>query len=216
VAFKFDPFQKILAQIHFVNSGQQTAPIGGMACINLHAAYDPSEAPLTMGTMFGQNVFIVLPPRSTTIWDYGVTFDTFGIDDEMKIAAVNGHFHWRGRTFEVRLWDGQNKNRDGSPVGCRPCSPGQTSGEFDRMGIQNRVYLSDNWDEPPFATYSDSPIVVPPGWGIIYRTTYVNNTNQTIIFGPHVETEEHSNLFVYFYPGPEDGRTLTFPLPFQR
>jgi hypothetical protein len=216
VAFKFDPLQKVMTQIHFVNINQQLSPIGGMACINLHGTYDREEAPLTMGTMFGQNIFIVLEPRTTTVWDYGATFEQFGIEDEVKIAGVNGHFHWRGRDFEVRLWDGQNKNRDGSPIGCRPCSPGQTGGEFDRMGVDNRIYLSQNWDEPPFETYSDKPITVPASWGIVYRTTYVNNTNRRIIFGPHVETEEHSNVFIYFYPGPEDGRTLSFPLPSQR
>jgi hypothetical protein len=45
---------------------------------------------------------------------------------------------------------------------------------------------------------------------------FVNNTNRTITFGPHVETEEHANVFIYFYPGPEDGRTLAFPIPIQR
>jgi hypothetical protein len=216
VAFKFNPLQKILAQIHFVNTGPQTAPIGGMACINLYGAYDPASAPLTMGTMFGQNIFVALSPHSTTIWDYGVTLDRFGIDDEVTIAAVNGHFHWRGKTFEVRLWDGQNQNPDGSPVGCRPCMPGQTHGEFDRMGAENQIYLSDNWNDPPFVTYSNGKVKIPSGWGVVYRSTYVNNTNQTIYFGPHVENQEHSNLFVYFYPGPQDGRTLSFPLPSQQ
>ncbi|MCS6804819.1 MAG: hypothetical protein RMM98_08895 [Acidobacteriota bacterium] len=217
VAFKFDPLQKVLAQIHFVNTGPQTAPIGGMAVINLHAAYDPSTAPITMGTMFGQNNRLVLPPRSTTMWDFGVTFDFFGIEEPVKIAAATGHFHWRGKTFEIRLWDGRNKDAVGAPVGCNGCVQGQntSSTEFDRMGIQNRIYYSDNWDDPPFVTYNDREIVVPPGWGIVYRATYVNNTNRTIFFGPQVETQEHGNVFIYFYPGPDDGRTLWFPLPSQ-
>jgi len=208
VAFRFEPFQKVLAQIHYVNTGSQTAPIGGMACINLHAAYDPSEAPITMGTMFGQNISIVLPPHSTTTWDFGTTFDRFGITTEVRLAAANGHFHWRGKSFEIRLWDGRHKNPDGS----RSPAPG----EFDRMGIENRIYVSDNWDDPPFVTYGDGQVVIPPGWGIVYRTVFVNNTNRTITFGPHVETEEHANVFIYFYPGPEDGRTLAFPIPIQR
>jgi hypothetical protein len=45
---------------------------------------------------------------------------------------------------------------------------------------------------------------------------FVNNTNRTITFGPQVETQEHANVFIYFYPGPEDGRTLAFPIPIQR
>jgi hypothetical protein len=217
VAFKFDPLQKVLAQIHFVNTGPQTAPIGGTAVINLHAAYDPSTVPLTMGTMFGQNNRLVLPPRSTTTWDFGVTFDFFGIKEPVKIAAATGHFHWRGRTFEIRLWDGRNKDQFGAPRGCNGCLPGEDTSfsEFDRMGPENRIYLSDNWNDPPFVTYNDREIVIPPGWGIVYRATYVNNSNRTIFFGPQVETQEHGNIFIYFYPGPADGRTLWFPIPSQ-
>jgi hypothetical protein len=206
VAFKFDPLQKVLAQIHFVNTGPQTAPIGGKGVINLHAASDPTTAPLVMGTMFGQNISVQLPPRSTTTWDFGTTFDRFRIFEEVKLAAANGHFHWRGKTFEIRRWDGFNRKADGSP---RP-------GEFERMGIENRIYLSDNWADPPFVTYADSQVVIPRGWGIVYRTIFVNNTNMTIPFGPHVETEEHANVFIYFYPGPADGRTLAFPIPRQQ
>jgi hypothetical protein len=212
VAFKFDPHQKIDAQIHFVNTGLQTSPIGGTGVVNLYAAPDPSMASMPMGTMFGQNINVALPPHSTTIWDYGITFDRFGINQEVTIAAANGHFHWRGKTFEIRLWDGQNRNPDGTPVGCRPCTPEQTSGEFDRMGVQNRIYLSDNWNDPPFTTYGSGKVKIPPGWGIIYRAVFVNNTNQAIQFGPRVENQEHCNIFVYFYPGPDDGNTLAFPI----
>lgn len=211
VAFRFAPHQKVLAQIHFVNIGPQSTPIGGKGVVNLHAAYNPATAPITMGTMFGQNVQVELPPHSTTSWDFGVTFDQFGITEPVKLAAANGHFHWRGKTFEIRLWDGKNKNGIGSAI---PGSP--APGEFDRMGVQNRIYRSDNWDEPPFATFPDGKIVIPPGSGIVYRCTFVNNSDDTISFGPHVETQEHANVFVYFYPGPTSGATLAFPLPFQR
>ncbi len=222
VAFKFDALQKVLAQIHFVNTGPQTAPIGGTGIVNLHAVADPSKAPITMGTMFGQNVQVSLPPHSTTSWDFGVTFDQFGITDAVTLAAATGHFHWRGKSFEIRLWDGRNKNAlgspiPGSPVGCQPCAPGQTEGsEFDRMGVQNRISSSSSWGEPPFVKFPDGQIKVSPGTGIVYRATYVNDTDQQIEFGPHVENQEHCNVFIYFYPGPSNGATLAFPLPFQR
>jgi hypothetical protein len=248
VAFKFDPRQSVMAQIHFVNTGQQTAPIGGMAVINLHAASDPTEAPTTMGTMFGQNIRVVLPPRSTTIWDFGITFDLIGKDctqpagpdnpaiitHDVTIAALNGHFHWRGKSFEIRFWDGKNRITEGptrgAPVGCAPCRPEQITpegymvpgndgklqlSEFDRMGEKNQRYLSENWNDPPFKIYEASQIIAKPNEGIVYRVTFVNDTNMPIKFGPHVEFEEHANVFVYFYPGPSDGRTMAFPLCFQ-
>jgi hypothetical protein len=219
-----------------------------MAVINLHAAFDPAEAPITMGTLFSPNFRVVLPPGSlsrpsTTIWDLGVTFDLFGVDSsrppgsgdpnnnippnpplitrDVVIAALNGHFHWRGKSFEIRLWDGKNKVQSGptrgAPIGCAPCLPGQDTSwtEFDRMGEKNQLYLSENWNDPPFKVYEAGQIIAKPSQGIVYRVTFVNNTNMTIRFGPHAETEEHANVFVYFYPGPSDGRTLVFPLPFQ-
>ena len=206
VGILFAPHQQILGQIHFVNSGLQTSPLGGMAVVNVHTQ-PPEEIPVRLGTMFGQNKSIALPPHAESTWDFGTTFNAFGIQDRVKVSAVTGHFHWRGKSFEVRLWDGQNKDGNGFPQ----------DGEFDRMGPQSTIYRSDDWNEPPFRIFpSGQEVEVPAGWGVVYRTIFYNPSDTFIFFGPHVETEEHANLFVYFYPGPPDGKTLAFPLPFQR
>ena len=193
VATPMDPHQQILAQIHFVNIGSQTSPIGGCAAINLQSLnVDPANPPVTLGSLFLQNKNIKIHPQETISYDYGITLDHYGHNVDVKLAAVTGHFHWRGKKFEIRKWDGLNKNPDGSPA----------TGEFDRMGVENSIYVSDNWDEPPFKLYGDDGPEIPVGWGIVYRTTYVNATDNLYCFGPHVETQEHANAFIYFYPGP--------------
>ncbi len=201
VAVRFKARQQLLAQIHFVNIGSQTAPIGGCAAINLHTI-EATTPPMTLGSLFLQNKNIVIPPRSTVSFDYGITFGYFGHNVPVKLAALTGHFHWRGKSFEIRLWDGLNKNVDGSPA----------AGEFDRMGSVRTIFHSDNWDEPDFLLFGegDAPHV-PAGWGVVYRTIFVNDSDLKYCFGPHVETQEHANAFIFFYPGPVDSEFLWFP-----
>jgi hypothetical protein len=69
------------------------------------------------------------------------------------------------------------------------------------------LYKSNNWDEPPFKRF-DVPVDLKNGEQLSYTSTFVNNTELVIKFGPHVETQEHSNLFMYFYPGPANGKAL--------
>ncbi|MBI4583176.1 MAG: hypothetical protein HY717_04055 [Planctomycetes bacterium] len=204
---KFKAHEQTLAQIHFVNIGSQISPIGGCAAINLHAM-ETGVPPVPLGALFLQNKSIRIPPNTPEIsFDYGVTFSHYGHNVPVKAAAVTGHFHWRGKTFEIRRWDGQNQNFDGSPALPAPGGPA----EFDRMGPENTIFFSDNWDEPPFNLFGADGPEFPPGWGIVYRTTYVNETDQKFCFGPHVATQEHANAFLYFYPGPADTDFLWFP-----
>ncbi|MBI4605328.1 MAG: hypothetical protein HY721_25470 [Planctomycetes bacterium] len=200
VAVKFKAHDQVLAQIHFVNIGTQTSPIGGCAAINFHAV-DPNPSLVPLGSLFLQNKSIVIRPNQEVSFDYGVTLDHFGHDVPVKVAGVTGHFHWRGKTFEIRRWDGLNVNLDGSPA----------PGEFERMGAENTIFFSDDWDEPPFELFGHDGPDLPPGWGIVYRTTYVNNSDIKYCFGPHVETQEHANAFLYFYPGPSDAGFFWFP-----
>ncbi len=93
---------------------------------------------------------------------------------DVNLAMTTGHFHSRGKTFVM-----YKKNLDGS------------------RGPE--IYRSENWDEPPMKTFAD-PIPFKKGEGIEYVTTYVNNTDRIIGFGPHVETDEHSNMFAFYYP----------------
>jgi hypothetical protein len=103
------------------------------------------------------------------------TFDkTCTFPQDVNLAMFTGHFHSRGKTFVA-----YKTNLDGS------------------RGPE--IYRSENWDEPPMKTFDD-PIPLKKGEGIQYVTTYINNTDRIIGFGPHVETDEHSNAFAFYFP----------------
>jgi hypothetical protein len=98
---------------------------------------------------------------------------------------MSGHFHSRGKSFEVNRWEGRDPS---------------VRGEL--------LYQSLNWEEPPFKIY-DKPFDLKSADKLIYTATYVNKTDITIGFGAgNVDTKEHGNLFMYFYPGPKDGKTV--------
>lgn len=199
VALKFKANEQILVQVHFANVGPQLAPVGGCAVINLHAIDQPPEwQPL--GSLFIQNRSLVIRDHGTTTFDMGISMDHFNNESPVTVAAVTGHFHWRGKSFEVRLWDGLNRKFDGTPA----------PGEFDRMGVESRIYRSDNWRDAPFTTFDAGP-EIPPGWGIIYRTTYENSSFDLYCNGPRAETQEHSDTFLYFYPATAPDGFFWFP-----
>ena len=101
-----------------------------------------------------------------------------------NVIALTGHFHSRGKTFSVNV----------APDGTDPTA---------------EIYRSRDWAEPPF-TVLDQPAALPANGALYYTCDFVNNTDTTITFGPHVETQEHCNLFAYFYPWEEDHARYCF------
>ncbi|MEB3298298.1 MAG: hypothetical protein VKO21_02280 [Candidatus Sericytochromatia bacterium] len=93
---------------------------------------------------------------------------------DVHVAAMTGHFHSRGRRFSVSRWDGV------------------------RAG--DLLYESLAWAEPPFISYPDPGIPIASGSGVSFTADYVNNSDITVTFGGKVETQEHANLFLYFWP----------------
>lgn len=187
----------MIGEIHFVNIALQSSPIGGMAVANVYTQ-PPDAVPIRLGSLLMPNILISLPPHAESSFDFGTTLDHLGQPNAVKLAGITGHFHSRGKSFEVRLWDGLNHTPGGNAL----------PGEFDRMGPGATVYRSEAWDEPPFKIFKNDEVEIPAGWGIIYRTVYYNSTDHVITYGPHVATQEHANLFVYFYPGPPNGKGL--------
>jgi len=174
VAFKLKAHRQMLLQTHYVNASTQATPTSkGRVKINLVAEPDPKKVTAHMGTMFANNVNIAIPPHSSRSFS-----TTCGMTNAVKIAALTGHFHSRGRTFSVNL----------APDGADPT---------------DEIYRSRDWSEPPFVVL-DVPRSLPNGGGLYYTCDYQNDTDTMITFGPHVETQEHCNLFAYFYPWEED------------
>jgi hypothetical protein len=123
-----------------------------------------------------------------------------------NIIGANGHFHGRGKTFEMFNWDGQS------------VTPAEGS----------RFYESRTWDEPPMLRSPELIVAVAPMGGIQYSCSFqwTPPTEESggcaaldaydlskdpkatpdccYRFGPIVERNEHCNAFVYYYPKQAD------------
>lgn len=103
------------------------------------------------------------------------------LDHDVNLLLMTGHFHSRGKTFTVGHWDGTK--------------------------LTDTIYHSGNWDDPPILQFG-TPLTIRAGDSIAYFTTYENRTEDVIKFGPHVEYEEHANLFTFYYPGLSNGKAV--------
>jgi hypothetical protein len=130
--------------------------------------------------MFANNMQIKLPPHEQSSFTTGCA-----IPHDVNVIAATGHFHSRGRKFTVAA----------CPV--------------DMTKADAPFYESKSWDEPPFVAL-DTPIPLKAGGGLEYTCEFFNDTNNEIKFGPKVETNEHCNLFAYFYPWEEDHARYCF------
>jgi hypothetical protein len=181
VGEKFQPGELLMLQVHFVNATTQKTPGLAKAAINF---YYPKTIPQNeMGTLFATNQNIRICPG-----DEGKSFTKtchFGATTSVHIIGANGHFHSRGTEFDMMCVD-------------------QTGGLIDQF------YKSTQWDDPLMARNFDQ--VVPAGGGVEWKCTYdfpqggCGNPNDSccFTFGGLVETQEHCNAFVYYYPKTQD------------
>jgi hypothetical protein len=170
VAFHLKAHRQLMLQTHYVNAATQNTPTS-KGLVKVNLAAEPDPSKITS--------------HMGTMFANNVNINipphsersfstTCGMSSEVHVAALTGHFHSRGRTFSVNV----------APDGM---SPGA------------EIYRSRAWSEPPF-TVLDQPVLLPSGGGLYYTCDYQNDTDQTFTFGPHVETQEHCNLFAYYYP----------------
>lgn len=172
--------QQLIVQTHYVNGATQAGERGDVR-VNVWFA-NPAETKGTVGMLFAINKTLSIPPHTDNyVATKSVTFDAGKFPTGTKLFAMTGHFHSRGKRFEVFRYSGNVKGE--------------------------KLYESATWSEPPFKTY-DTPVEIAPGDKLLYECTFANNSDQTITFGPRVETQEHANAFMYFYPGPADGHAF--------
>ena len=177
VAQRFTPGEKLMLQTHFVNARTQRTPGRGKALVNFEKAAVTSGLQ-ELGTVFATDQNIRICPG-----DQNVAFaQTCRFARQpVTILAANGHFHSRGVKFEIFASDAQNQ-------------PGA------------QFYTSTEWADPLFAR--DLSVPVPQGGGVFFRCSYSMAPQECAdpadgccaTFGPHVETQEHCNAFVYYYP----------------
>jgi hypothetical protein len=201
VANKIDPEEVLMVQTHFVNATTQKSPGPGKVEINFFHI-DDSAVKYEMGTLFATKQSIRICQSDPTPKFQGTC--QFGSTEPVHVIGANGHFHSRGKTFDMFAWDGQS-----------------TSVPPD----SEKFYESKAWDEPPMLHSPELSKDIPAGGGVFYTCSYewtppdpsvgctgLNQYDATkfmtpeadqdccYTFGPIVEKNEHCNIFVYYYP----------------
>jgi Copper type II ascorbate-dependent monooxygenase, C-terminal domain len=179
VAHKFLPGEKLMLQIHYVNATTQKTPDRGHGIVNFHQVDAATVTKGELGTVFATNQSIkVCPGDSNLPYETSCTF----AKTPVTIIGANGHFHSRGVKFEIMGYDK---------------TTGMATAPF---------YTSTTWDDPPFA--QNLNVQVAANGGIDWRCTYTMRSSDCgdpmnmccATFGGHVETQEHCNAFIYYYP----------------
>jgi hypothetical protein len=176
VAYRLHAHSAMLLQSHFVNGNTQMTP--GDHAVVLVNLWTASD-PTSITQHLGS---MFANNRSINLPPHAESEFTARctLPAAGTFVAMTGHFHSRGRQFTVDVTD-----------------DGVTPGD--------QCYQSTMWSEPPFRVLP-SPIQVPANGGLMYTCDYFNSTDFPITFGPHVEYEEHCNLFAYYYPADPDAR----------
>ncbi len=202
VANSFEPTDWLMLQTHYVNATSQNTPSGsGQVGINLYTIPD-DQITAHLGTIFATNQSIRICQSNPTP-SYSATCQ-FNSSTPVTVIGANGHFHSRGREFDIYSWDGTSTT-----------TPPDSA----------RFYQSTTWNEPPMLHSPDLNLSIPAGGGIWYSCSYqwvppdpsigcqtLNMIDETkhmtppdqldccYTFGGVVEEMEHCNAFVYYYP----------------
>ncbi len=174
------PSSQFIVQVHYVNveAGGQTTPSGkGEVYINFEAEAHGQRANM-LGSLFANNRSISLPPHEASSFTASCM-----LPSGTNVIALSGHFHSRGTQFLIKRFTGAT-DTDDAVVGAE-------------------IYASTAWDEPPFLTYDPGDVALGENEGLAYTCDFFNDTDETIVFGAHVETDEHCNMFGYYFPAAE-------------
>ena len=180
VAFKLKAHRQIMLQTHYVNATSQTTPLG-VGHVKVNLVTEPD--PTKIKAHMG-TMFANNVNIHIPPHEARSFSTTCAFPKDANVVAMTGHFHSRGKTFSVNL----------APDGAHPT---------------DEVYRSRDWSEPPFVILEQPRPVAQKG-GLYYTCDFDNKTDLDITFGPHVETQEHCNLFAYFFPWEEDHTRYCF------
>ena len=204
VANVFQPDEWIMLQTHYVNAGSQKTPEGAEVAINWYTI-PKEQVKYEMGTIFATKQSVRVCHSNPTP-EFSGTCQFKNPSQEVHIIGANGHFHSRGKTFDIFSWDGTS---------------------IAKPGDDKRIYHSQTWDDPPMLRSPELDVTVPPGSGVFYTCNYQwfpppdsaggcaaldaadTKTSEPkdccYTFGPIVEQNEHCNAFVYYWPKQETG-----------
>lgn len=200
VANVFQPDEWIMLQTHYVNASSQKTPEGGEVAVNFFTI-PKEQVKHEMGTLFATKQSIRVC-RSNPTPEFTGTCQ-FKSSQPVHVIGANGHFHGRGKAFQMYSWDGTS-------IG----TPADSA----------RFYRSESWDEPPMLRSPELDVTVPAGGGVFYSCSYQwrppaeeiggcagldaadrsASKDCCYTFGPVVERSEHCNAFVYYWPKQDD------------
>lgn len=188
VAEKFQPGEMLMLQLHYVNTTDQVTPEEGQGGVNFYRSTDGDHVEL--GTLFATQKKVRVcrsNPRPSYSAHCALPAGAH------TVIAANGHFHSRGTDFRMWTWDGS------------------TMPPADA----NKFYESGDWSEPKMETALD--VSLPANGGVWWTCDYqwqepaigcaaidaadpLHANDCCYTFGPSVDTNEHCNAFVYYYP----------------
>lgn len=200
VANVFEPDEWIMLQTHYVNASSQATPQGGEVAVNWHTI-PKEQVKHQMGTLFATKQSIRVCKSNPNPSFSGTC--QFNNPAPITVIGANGHFHSRGKKFDMFAWNGTS---------------------IDVPPASDRFYSSEAWDEPPMLRSPELQRELPAKAGVMFTCDYnwtppsnesggcakldeldkaKNSDKQQdccYTFGPIVERNEHCNAFVYYYP----------------
>jgi hypothetical protein len=205
VANKLDPDETIMMQTHYVNATTQKTAQGGHVDVNLWSM-PADQVKQQMGTLFATKQSIRICASNPTPTFEGTCQINSG--EGVQVIGANGHFHSRGKEFQMFNWDGKT-------IATPPMS--------------DKFYTSEQWNEPPMMRSPELDENIPVHGGVWYTCSYqwvppppevgcdlLNQLDKTLYntpddkldccytFGNTVDRAEHCNVFVYYYPKQDD------------
>ena len=100
----------------------------------------------------------------------------------IEMFAQTGHYHFRGKRFTTYRLDG------------------------DVLGDQ--IYNYEGYLDPLFQVY-DPPLSFAAGQGLRWECYWENPNDVDYPFGPFTDTNEHCNLFAFYYPTTSPNESIT-------
>jgi hypothetical protein len=201
VANVLQPDETLMLQTHYVNATTQTTPDQGEVKINFWTL-PASQVVEKLGTIFATKQSIRICQSNPTPTFSGSC--NINSPSPVTVIGANGHFHSRGKVFDMFSWDGTSTTTP-------PAS--------------QQFYTSTDWAEPPMLHSPSLDVTVPANGGVFYTCSYQwvepppsvgcakldafdemkhgtspSNVDCCYTFGPQVDVNEHCNAFVYYYP----------------
>jgi hypothetical protein len=199
------PDEWIMLQTHYVNASTQKTPGVGHVDVNLWMM-PKGDLQYQLGTLFATKQSIrVCQSNPKPTYDGTCQFNS---EKPVQIIGANGHFHSRGKEFDIYGWDGMSATKP---------APAE------------RFYQSLQWNDPPMKHAPELDVPVTQSGGIWYSCTFEwaepppsigcsgldaldkqlfgtpdDQLDCCYTFGNTVDRAEHCNVFAYYYPKADD------------